>query len=59
MPAFAEVPAGQHVAELALSLRGLPFQFGGENRDGFDASGLLVYVFGQFGVDLPRTTAQR
>ena len=59
LPAFAGGLAGQHVAELALELRGLPFQFGGETREGFDASGLLVYVFGQFGVDLPRTTAQQ
>jgi cell wall-associated NlpC family hydrolase len=59
MSAFAEVAAGQHVAALALELRGLPFRFGGEDRHGFDASGLLVYVFGQFGVNLPRTTAQQ
>jgi cell wall-associated NlpC family hydrolase len=59
LPVFAEGLAGRYVAELTLELRGLPFQFGGEDRTGFDASGLLVYVFGQFGVSLPRTTAQQ
>jgi len=56
---LAAQSVGQRVAALALELRGLPFQFSGENRDGFDASGLLVYVFGQFGADLPRTTAEQ
>ncbi|MBT9133556.1 MAG: Gamma-DL-glutamyl hydrolase [Firmicutes bacterium] len=56
---LAAVPIGQQIARLALEQRGVPFRFGGESPDGFDASGLLVYVFGQFGAGLPRTTAEQ
>lgn len=61
MPSLSEAnaPYGQRVAEFALALVGRPFTFGGTTPDGFDASGLLVYVYGEFGASLPRTVAEQ
>lgn len=55
----AEAPYGQRVADLALAQVGAPFVFGGANPEGFDASGLLLYVYGEFGASLPRTVAEQ
>jgi len=46
---------GQKVANLALELVGTPYAFGGTSTSGFDASGLLFYVYGAYGATLPRT----
>lgn len=41
----------------ALQLTGYPYVYGGESpQQGFDCSGLVVYVYKQQGVTLPRTT---
>jgi len=39
---------------LAASLVGRPYVWGAEGPGEFDCSGLTQYVFGQYGVDLPR-----
>ena len=47
------------VARYALSLQGYPYRYGAESpQEGFDCSGLVQYVFGQYGVRLPRTDYQ-
>ncbi len=42
---------------LATSLIGIPYQYGGESTKGFDCSGLVRYVYGKFGKDLPHSSA--
>jgi cell wall-associated NlpC family hydrolase len=40
--------------DLAASLIGRPYVWGAEGPSAFDCSGLTQYVFGEFGIDLPR-----
>jgi cell wall-associated NlpC family hydrolase len=45
-------------AEIAASLIGAPYRFGGEDRNaGFDCSGLVRYCYRMSGVELPRSVA--
>lgn len=47
---------GERIAEVALSLRGSPYRYGGEGPRAFDCSGLVQYSYRQAGFDVPRTT---
>lgn len=47
------------IVTLAENLVGLPYQYGGEDLDGFDCSGLVYYVFDSFGVNIPRTAKKQ
>jgi cell wall-associated NlpC family hydrolase len=51
---------GQEIAEFALQFEGYKYVYGAESPSiGFDCSGLMYYVYGQFGYSLSRTaTAQ-
>ena len=40
---------------IALRFGGVPYVWGGATPAGFDCSGFVQYVFGQIGVNLPRT----
>jgi cell wall-associated NlpC family hydrolase len=43
----------------ALSLRGVPYRDGGTDPSGFDCSGLVVYVFAEHGLHLPRSAREQ
>ena len=47
------------VVDLAARMIGRPYVWGAEGPNSFDCSGLTQYVFGEFGVDLPRRAVQQ
>jgi cell wall-associated NlpC family hydrolase len=51
--------AARRVVPTAEQYIGVPYRYGGTSpRSGFDCSGFVQYVYGQNGVDLPRTSRQ-
>jgi len=51
-------PASEAVFQ-ALSQLGKPYRWGGDDRNGFDCSGLTQYVYRKTNIDLPRTAAEQ
>ena len=54
-----ETPGGRAVADFAMGFRGVPYRSGGTDPTGFDCSGLVQYVFAQYGVAVPRLVEQQ
>ena len=50
---------GRAVAEFALGFRGVPYRLGGADPSGFDCSGLVQYVFAQYGIPVPRIVEEQ
>jgi cell wall-associated NlpC family hydrolase len=59
-PAFAatdEAEAGQHLADFAQEYVGSRYVWGGTGPYGFDCTGFVQFVYGEFGISLPRNEA--
>jgi cell wall-associated NlpC family hydrolase len=56
-PASAPAAAGLQVADLAQQYVGSRYAWGGSSPAGFDCTGFVMWVFGQFGVSLPHNEA--
>ena len=52
-------PPSAGVIAMAASFAGLPYVYGGTTPSGFDCSGFTQYIFGQIGINLPRTAEQQ
>jgi cell wall-associated NlpC family hydrolase len=50
---------GQEAVALAQQQLGKPYQWGAEGPDKFDCSGLVMYVYDNLGVQLPRVSGQQ
>ena len=59
IPPPASTPIGAHsaVVDVARSLIGVPYRFGGASPRGMDCSGLVHYAYRKIGVTVPRTVA--
>jgi cell wall-associated NlpC family hydrolase len=53
----AEPDPGVQVADLAQEQVGARYHWGGMSPAGFDCTGFVMWVYSQFGVDLPRNEA--
>jgi hypothetical protein len=47
------------IVQEALKYLGVPYAWGGNGPSQFDCSGLVKYVFGKYGIDLPRVSFQQ
>ncbi|CAN5448962.1 hypothetical protein BH10ACT7_BH10ACT7_04350 [soil metagenome] len=55
-PPYPNFDLGQ-VANVALQYQGVPYAYGGADPSGFDCSGLVMYVYAQFGIALPHSVS--
>jgi len=53
-PAYPSFDLGS-VASVATQYLGVPYVYGGADPSGFDCSGLVMYIYAQFGVSLPHS----
>ena len=45
------------VVQVALQYQGVPYVYGGASPAGFDCSGLVMFVYAQFGISLPHSSS--
>jgi peptidoglycan DL-endopeptidase CwlO len=54
------VTPGLHAVQIANHLTGIPYRWGGASPGvGFDCSGLVQYVYGRLGINLPHSAASQ
>src|SRR5471030_234127 len=51
-----EISKGNQVVNYAYKFLGKPYVYGATGPNSFDCSGLTLYVYNKFGVDISRTT---
>lgn len=51
--------SSNEIASYAEKFYGTPYKFGGTTPSGFDCSGYIRYVFNEFNISLPRTSADQ
>ena len=52
-------PKRKNIQELLLSYLGKPYVWAEEGPDAFDCSGLTYNIYGQMGIDIPRTASEQ
>lgn len=50
------IETGNEIIDYATTLLGIPYVWGGTTTDGFDCSGLVQYVYRNFGIETPRVS---
>lgn len=54
-----ELKTQESMISFAATLKGTAYVWGGMSKDGFDCSGFTSYVFKEFGITLPRVSADQ
>lgn len=57
-PRFTDVSSA-NLMKASAELAGTPYVFGGQTPGGIDCSGYVLFVYSQFGVDLPHSVYQQ
>jgi hypothetical protein len=55
---YPKVTLGDSIEQFGKEFLGVPYVYGGTSKEGFDCSGFVYYVFDNFQIKVPRTTAQ-
>lgn len=55
-PPYSSISSDQ-ILKVSSKYVGTPYVFGGSNPRGFDCSGLILFVFSQFGISLPHSVS--
>lgn len=57
-PRFTEISSA-NLMKAAAELVGVPYVYGGQTPNGLDCSGYVLFVYSQFGIDLPHSVYQQ
>ena len=58
-PVVIVQPQQVTVIDIARSMLGVPYRYGGASPSGFDCSGLVSYAYRSIGISVPRTSGQQ